>query len=43
MVQVGAARPASYDQLRAAAERHGLDLQELLADARRRGIDISEP
>ena len=42
-VQVGAARPASYEQLKAAAERHNLDLQQLLADARRRGVQIDEP
>eukprot|EP00892_Ulva_mutabilis_P009346 jgi/Ulvmu1/6784/UM030_0122.1 len=40
--QVGAARPASLQQLKAAAERHGLDLQELLADARRRGVHIKD-
>lgn len=39
---MGAARPATYEQLKMAAERHGLDLQELLADARKRGMDIPE-
>lgn len=39
-MQAAAARPATLEQLKAAAERHGLDLQKLIADAKEKGVEI---
>jgi hypothetical protein len=39
-LQIQDARPATLAQLKAAAERHGLDLQKLIADAKAKGVEI---
>lgn len=39
-MQVPNAKPATLEQLKAAAERHGLDLQKLIDDAREKGVEV---